>query len=223
LINNRQLPIRREVSRRQNAIAIGLIILLAVSLFSMIFLFVIVPQSIPVIPPDEWTLIAEINREQESEGWEQASKVYQGIRNNILFFRVVWNESRQNIQGIFWKDSYEQTFSGTEGLVETNSSYAETRYLYIIMKSPSHAHEIVIMQLPQTPAEVPFLHNVKKVYKVGDDFTAIVGIIPTENHQVLPMNVQDIQVQEIQTGVIFHSSFEFYLSENLPQAMKPNY
>lgn len=189
-------------------------LLLVASVGTLIwFAWVRLPR--PVFPPEEWTLLAVAAPDEGTDGWEQAAQVFQGTRDGVFFLRAVWNASRQNLQGIFWQDSYRRTFSGTEGLVEINGCYVEDRYVYALMTSSSEEHEIVIAQRPQTPAEVLFVYNAKWVYKTGDDYTATVGFIPLTS-QGQPIDIQELHIYSVETACRSTSGFEFYLSGNIP-------
>lgn len=201
-------------TRRRQIVAVVLIVVLG--LIGIAFYNILMPN--PILLPDEWTLVAVAREDAEAEGWEQAAQVYRGVRNDVFFIRVVWNETRNNLCGIFWDDNYEKVFSGDEGEVSVNGSFVENRYVYVIMSSESDDHEIVIGQFPQTPVEIVFQFNVRWVYKSGDDDSAIVGFLPFSGQTLQSIDVNELRILSVESGYRIRSRLGLCLSENIPPA-----
>jgi hypothetical protein len=203
-------------TRRRQIVAVVLIVIVVVGLVGIAFYNILMPK--PIVPPDEWTLVAVAREDAGVVGWEQAARVYHGVREDVFFIRVVWNETRNHLRGIFWNDDYEDLFSGDEGVVSVNGSFVENRYIYVTMSSESDEHEIVIGQFPQTPAEIVFQYNVRWVYKSGDDYSAIVGILPFSGQTLQPIDVNELHILSVESGYRIRSRLGIYLSGNIPPA-----
>ncbi len=201
---------------RRKIVTIPITVVLVIFLiFATIQMYWYFQPTNPVLPPDEWTLITVGQPDLGCEGWEQAAYVYRGTRDGVFFIRAVWNESRQNLRQILGSSD---TYTGSEGVVQKNVSYYEQRYVYVQMQTPSEEYEIVVGQFPFTTAEVEFLWNLRQVYKTGDDYTVIVGVVPDTEGPEPPESVENFEILSVESGYETYSSNDFYLTGNLPPA-----
>ncbi len=188
-------------------------------LVSSFQLYLLLQPEDPVLPPEEWTLIAVGQPDEGCEGWELAAEVYTGIRDGVFFIRAVWNESRQHLQssyiGIYGSGD---TLSGSEGTALMNVSYHERRYVYVQMRTPLNEYEVVVAQFPHIVSEFLHLYNLQRVYKAGDNYTAILGVVPNTETPGPLEPVEDFEIVSVEAGFRASSRNDFYLSGSLPAA-----